>query len=108
MRTRFLLLIIAFAITGNANAQLIPVRTIPMAQADQFQIFPSRTFGMGSVGIALPDTLLDVVGNPALGARLNSASFFSTPYLYTITQSMGAGRSLPMGSFGRVGRWFGG
>src|SRR6185503_3666388 len=107
--TRFLLvLLLSATVSRAAHGQLISVKTIPMAQADQFQIFPSRNLGMGSVSIALPDTLLDVVGNPALGARLSNKYFFSSPYLYSVSQNMGAGRTLPMGSVGRAGSWFGG
>src|SRR5205809_835290 len=58
------------ALAGPAAAQLISIKTVPIAQGDQFEIFPSNNLGMGSVSIALADTLLDAFLHPAKGARL--------------------------------------
>ncbi|HEV2671671.1 MAG TPA: hypothetical protein VGU74_11295, partial [Gemmatimonadales bacterium] len=44
-------------ISPSAAAQLIPIKTIPIAQGDQFQLFPSDNLGMGGVSIALPDSI---------------------------------------------------
>src|SRR2546430_11993898 len=66
------------ALAGPAAAQLISIKTVPIAQGDQFEIFPSNNLGMGSVSIALPDTLLDPFLNPAKGARLGAADRKST------------------------------
>lgn len=108
-RLRFSLSVLSLLIAvQTAAAQLISVKTIPISQADQFQIFPSRASGMGQVSIALRDTLFDMGVNPAKGARLGESQFFSAPFLYTVSNDAGAGRSLPMGTVGRLGSWFGG
>ena len=78
-----------------ARAQLIPIKTIPIAQGDQFQIFPSNSLGMGSVSIALADSLADPFVNPAMGTRIARARFFSSPTLYSVSRNAGGGRSLP-------------
>src|SRR5207247_866507 len=85
---RFSVLLVALA--GPASAQLISIKTVPIAQGDQFDIFPSNNFGMGGVSIALADTLLDPFINPAKGARLGSARFFSAPTVYSISPRAGA------------------
>src|SRR5213079_3737059 len=77
------------ALAGPAAAQLISIKTVPIAQGDQFEIFPSNNLGMGSVSIALPDTLLDPFLNPAKGARLGAARFFGAPTAYGISQGAG-------------------
>jgi hypothetical protein len=96
------------SLASSAAAQLIPIKTVPIAQGDQFQIFPSNNLGMGSVGIALPDSLLDPFVNPATGARVRAARFFSAPTVYTLSKNSGAGRSLPLAALARRGTWFGG
>ena len=35
-----------------ASAQLIPIKTVPVASGDQFLLFPSQNLGMGGVGVA--------------------------------------------------------
>src|SRR3970282_1491885 len=47
------------AIAGPLAAQLIPVRSVPVAAGDQFLIYPSRNLAMGGVSVALRDPLLD-------------------------------------------------
>src|ERR1043165_7835191 len=47
------------------GAQLISIKTVPIAQGDQFDIFPSQHRGMGGVSLALADTLLYPFRNPA-------------------------------------------
>src|SRR5437016_13270342 len=95
------------ALAGPAAAQLVSIKTVPIAQGDQFEIFPSNNFGMGSVSIALPDTLLDPFLNPAKGARLGAASFFGAPTAYGISQGAGGGRTLPLAVSAGSGAWFG-
>src|SRR5437899_13104104 len=84
------------ALAGPAAAQLISIKTVPIAQGDQFEIFPSNNLGMGSVSIALADTLRDAFLNPAKGARLGEARFFGAPTAYGISQGAGGGRTLPL------------
>src|SRR5437773_401166 len=95
------------ALAGPAAAQLISIKTVPIAQGDQFEIFPSNNLGMGSVSIALADTLLDAFLNPAKGARLGAARFFGAPTAYGISQGAGGGRTLPLAINAGSGAWCG-
>jgi hypothetical protein len=95
-------------VSGPAVAQLISIRTVPLAQGDQFQIFPSNNLGMGSVSIALPDSLQDPFVNPAKGARVTAGRFFSAPTVYSVSRHAGGGRSLPLAALARAGSWYGG
>src|SRR6185295_7489554 len=100
--------IVLLTVAATAPAQSIPIQTVPLVPADQFDIFPSHTLAMGGVSIALPDTLHDPFVNPAKGARVRSARFFTSPTLYHVSRDAGAGRTLPLGVLGRAGSWFGG
>ena len=55
-----------------ARAQIIQIKTIPIAQGDQFQFFPANNLGMGSISIALPDSLNS--GCAGLGTRKPKSS----------------------------------
>src|SRR2546428_8035698 len=101
-------ILLLLALTRPAPAQLISIKTVPIAQGDQFAIFPSNNFGMGGVSIALADTLLDPFVNPAKGARLGAARFFSAPTFCVITQGAGGGRTLPLATIASSDVWFGG
>ncbi len=96
------------ALARGASAQLIAIKTVPLAQGDQFQIFPSANLGMGSVSIALADTLLDPFVNPATGARFGAPRFLSAPTVYGISDGAGGGRTLPLGTVTAAGPWFAG
>jgi hypothetical protein len=91
-----------------ALAQLVPIKTVPVAAGDQFLLFPSSNLAMGGVSLALPDTLGDPFANPATGSRLEEDIFFGSPTLYRISNGNGSGRSLPIGTLFRSGDWFGG
>jgi len=105
-RSSFVLLILLLlAVPGSA--QVIPIRTVPLAQGDQFLIYPSNNLGMGGVSVALADSLLDPFRNPAMGARLAQARLFASPTVYRTTQETGGGATLPVAGFGRAGAWFG-
>src|SRR5256884_9829769 len=95
------------ALAGPAAAQLISIKTVPIAQGDQFEIFPSNNLGMGSVSIALADTLLEAFLNPAKGARLWAARFFGAPTAYGISQSACCGRTLPLAIYAGTDGWVG-
>src|SRR5207249_12215944 len=99
---------VLLAVAGTASAQSIPMQTVPLVPADQFDIFPSLTLAMGGVSIAVPDTLHDPFVNPAKGARLRAARFFSAPTFYSVSHDAGAGRTLPLGIFSTAGTWYGG
>jgi hypothetical protein len=103
---RFVVLLAS--LSSSAAAQLIPIKTVPIAQGDQFQIFPSNNLGMGGVGIALADSLQDPFVNPATGARVRAGRFFSAPTVYSISRNTGGGRSLPFATLARRGAWYGG
>jgi len=90
------------------DAQLISIRTVPVSQAHQFDLYPSHTLGMGGASIALEDELLDPFSNPAMGVRVGMARLFTSPNAYTVTSKAGAGRTLPIGALAKVGGWFGG
>ena len=91
-----------------ARAQLIPIKTIPIAQGSQFEIFPSSNLGMADVSIALPDSIGDPFVNPATTARLGGSRLFATPTVYSVSSNAGGGRSLPFALLARRGDWFGG
>lgn len=84
------------------HAQMVPIKTIPVAEGDQFWLFPANRAGMGGVGIALDDRLSDPFVNPAKGAALGGAQFISTPVYYGFgplngRDGEGSGRTLPVG-----------
>ncbi|MGH7560521.1 MAG: hypothetical protein ACRENB_05825 [Gemmatimonadales bacterium] len=109
MRARTLPLAAVLACwAGPAPAQLIPIRTVPISQAHQFDFFPSDRMAMGGVTLAVHDSLYDPFGNPAKGLRLGTSRFFGSPGVYSVTSGAGAGRTLPLGTWLRSGAWFGG
>jgi hypothetical protein len=91
-----------------AAAQLISIKTVPVAEGDQFGFFPSANLGMAGVSIALADTLLDPFSNPAKAARLRRTYFFGSPSFYSVSSNAGSGRTLPLGAFAQRGSSFGG
>lgn len=97
---------------GSALAQSVPIKTIPVAEGDQFMLFPSEKGGMGSVGIALDDRLADPFVNPARAAALGGVQFFSTPVYYGFGplngNDEGSGRTLPLGLMAHRDAAFGG
>ena len=99
-------LLLAFA--RVVPAQVISIKTVPIAQGDQFQFFPSNNLGMGGVSIALADPLLDPFVNPAKAPRLGPARFYSAPTVYSLSHQAGGGRTLPLAAIGRAGSWYGG
>lgn len=93
---------------GPAGAQLISIKTVPVAEGDQFSFFPSTNLGMAGVSIALDDTLLDPFGNPAKAARWRGTHVFGSPSFYSVSSNAGSGRTLPLGSFTRRGSSYAG
>src|SRR5437867_9559416 len=100
--------VVLLTVAGTAPAQSIPIQTVPIVPADQFDIFPSYTLAMGGVSIAVPDTLHAPFVNPATGARLRIARFFGSTPSYSVSHDAGAGRTLPLGVFSAAGSWYGG
>jgi hypothetical protein len=92
----------------TASAQLISIRTVPVSQSHQFDIFPSSTMSMGGISIAVADSLRDPFANPAQGTRLRGTRFHGTPSVYSVSSNAGGGRTLPLGALTRTDSWFGG
>jgi hypothetical protein len=102
----FSILLLACATT--VPAQLISIRTVPVSQSHQFEIFPSSSMSMGGVSIAVADSLQDPFTNPAKGTRLRATRFLGSPSVYSVSSKAGAGRTLPLGALTRSGSWYGG
>lgn len=102
------ILLFLLSLARAGSAQVIPIRTVPLPQGDQFLVYPSNNLGMGGVTIALADSLLDPFTNPAMGARLGQAWLFGSPAIYSTSQQTGNGATLPLAVLGRVQGWFGG
>jgi hypothetical protein len=109
MRTRRPLLAFLFVATaaGPAAAQVIPIQTVPIARGERRLLFPSDHLGMGSVSIALADSVLDPFRNPAFGGRVAAAHLFAAPALYGTSRNTGGGRTLPLAAVARAGPWYG-
>lgn len=89
-------------------AQLIAVKSVPVAAAEQFLLVPSQNLGMGGVAIALEDASHDPFVNPAKGARIQGAYVFSAPVFSSIFENNGSARTLPFGTLLGLNTWFGG
>ena len=100
--------LIALILPAVAPAQLITIKTLPLAQGDQFGFFPSVNEAMGGVSIAVRDSLLDPLVNPAKGARIRALHFFGSPTFYSISRNAGGGQTLPVGGLVSRGELFGG
>ena len=108
IRAALLVPAVLLSVASTATAQLISIRTVPVSQAHQFEIFPSRTAPMGGISIAVTDSLGDPFTNPAMGARLASTRFFGSPTAFSVTSDAGGGRTLPAGALARMDAWYGG
>ncbi len=100
-------LITGFFIASGVSAQLISIKTVPLATGDQFLLFPSENLGMGGVSIALDDALLDPFRNPAKGSRVDKSLFFTTPAYNSVSEDNGSTQTLPLGALLTSARWFG-
>lgn len=104
---------LAFGVLANAAtaallpAQVVTPKTLPVHQAEQFQIFPSSRAGMANVTVALDDSLLDAFVNPARATRIGNTAVFAMPYTHGVSGSRGGGKTLPTGAFWTSGRWAG-
>ncbi|HEV8217368.1 MAG TPA: hypothetical protein VGP95_16075, partial [Gemmatimonadaceae bacterium] len=109
LRTSVAALALATLAPVALSAQLIQIKTLPIADGDQWRIFPSANAPMADLSIALADSLLDPFVNPAKGARLpDRGFFFGSPTFYSVSQNAGGGRTLPLGGIFRFGSMFGG
>ncbi|NIW38335.1 MAG: hypothetical protein GWN32_18250 [Gemmatimonadetes bacterium] len=100
--------VLAASIPAAASAQLVTLKTVPVATQDQFLLFPSANRGMGGVSIALDDPFLDPFVNPAKGSLIRGSQMFVTPSFYDVSDDGGAGRALPITVTAGGSNWFGG
>jgi hypothetical protein len=91
-----------------ANSQLISIKTVPLATGNQFLLYPSQTFGMGGVSIALNDTYGDPFNNPVSGRNIRESSIFCLPTFYKSTAYENFNKSLPVTLLYNSTSWFGG
>jgi len=109
LRTSVAALALATLAPAALSAQLIQIKTLPIAEGDQWRIFPSANAPMADLSISLADSLLDPFVNPAKGSRLSDRGlFFGSPTFYSVSQNAGGGRTLPLGGVFRFGSMFGG
>lgn len=98
-------------LAAPVGAQIIQVKTLPIADGDQWRLFPSANAGIGDVSVALRDSLLDPFGNPAKASRLKAHSrglVFGSPSVYSMSKKAGGGQTLPVGGIKRFGSLFAG
>jgi hypothetical protein len=99
---------VALALPADAHAQIIPVRTIPLATGDQFLFLPSVSRAMGGVSFALDDSLADPWSNPAKGVFVGGPALLSSPTFFAVTEDGGSGRTVPVAVLLAGGGWSGG
>ena len=102
------ILIILQILAVSSMAQVIPLKTIPVASGDQFRVTPSENLAMGNIGIALNDIYADPFINPAKGIRIDGVNLFSAPTFYNISNENGSARTLPFGVLVQTENWYGG
>ena len=100
-------LLLAGTLPRGAGAQLISLKSVPIATGDQFLTLPSSRLGMANVGIALDDALADPFANPGKGSLIEAPLLVGHPTFYGISEDSGAGRTLPITTYFRSDRAFG-
>ncbi len=102
-------ILIAFLPTFSPlGAQLIPIRTVPVASGDQFLTVPSETLGMAGTTIAVDDSIADLWSNPAKGVFIQESVIIGAPTFYGVSEDGGGGKTFPFTGLLRDGAWFGG
>ena len=96
----------AYAAAPAARAQIITVKSAPIADGGQFAFQPSANLGLGALSIALADSSLDPFTNPAKGARLSGTRVFGAPTFFSFSRDAGGGLTLPLGLSFSTGKWF--
>ena len=104
------LVALSAAAPSTLEAQLIAIRTVPVASGDQFLTAPSATLGMGGVRFAIDDSIADGWSNPAKGVFVTESALLGAPAYYGIYGSFdgGGGKTFPITGLLRGGHWFGG
>lgn len=110
---RVLILTITITLSGlfathSASAQLINLKTAPVATGDQFLVQPPVNIGMGNLSIALDDTLADPFINPAKTGKISGMHIYMLPTFYRISDGNGGARTLSVGGLTTGKEWFGG
>lgn len=90
------LLSLVLASAAGVDAQVIPVKTVPLATGDQFLVHPSGRLGMGGVSLALDDPDGDLFTNPAEAIRVQGSRVIGTPTYYSVSDGNGSGATLPL------------
>ena len=93
---------------SQLSAQLIPIRTVPVASGDQFLTVPSATLGMAGTTIAVDDSIADLWSNPAKGVFIREPVVIGAPTFYGVSDDGGGGKTFPFTGLLRDGAWFGG
>ena len=93
---------------NEARGQVVTPRTIPVQQAGQFDIFPSKLSGMAGVSLTVDDTLLDPFVNPAKAIRVGTVIGFTGPAFHSISRGGGSGSTIPAGVLFSHREWAGG
>ena len=106
LRLAFVLVSTLPAALTAVRAQVIAVKSAPIADGGQFAFLPSANLGMGGLSIAVPDSTLDPFTNPAKGARLSGMRVFGAPTFFSVTRKAGGGLTLPLGTSWSTGAWF--
>ena len=91
---------------GNAQAQIISVKTIPIAESEQFAFLPAS--GRTTMSMVLVDSLRDPFDNPAKGSLLGRSQYFGAPSFFSVTGDAGGGTTFPMGGLWKRGSSFAG
>ena len=99
---------VATLIAAPAAAQLVPIRTVPVASGDQFLTLPAANLGMGGVRLAVDDSLADPWANPGKGVFIRESSFIGAPTFYSISDQGGAGKTFPVAGLFHGESWYGG
>ena len=94
--------------TALLSAQIVPIRTVPVASGDQFLVLPAANLGMAGVHFALNDSLADPWANPAKGVFIDESSFLGSPTFYGISNNGGSGKTFPVAGLFHGVDWFGG
>ncbi len=98
------------AAPATLEAQLITIRTVPVASGDQFLTLPSATLGMGGIRFAIDDSIADAWSNPAKGVFVTESALLGSPAYYGIygTFDGGGAKTFPLTGLLSGGPWFGG
>lgn len=110
MKTRNIILIafIVLSPLSIVKAQLINLKTVPVATGDQYIVQPTVHEGMANVSIALDDTLADPFVNPAKARKIQGTEAYMLPSFYHITKGLGGARTFTIGALTSGKKWFGG